>query len=129
MIGEDAEAEEDEEEFHETSEPEITLQALTGWGSSKTIRVHALINDQHMVELIDSGSTHNFISERVANKLNLRLTPTKPFSVKVADGHPLRCKGVYRNVAMDLGSASFVVDLFVPPLTGLDVVLGIQWLE
>ncbi|CAL9234153.1 unnamed protein product [Arabidopsis halleri] len=129
MIGEDACDEDDEEEFHEAVEPEITLHALSGWDSSKTIRVQAVINRQQMVALIDNGSTHNFISERTANKLNLKSTPTKPFDVKVADGHPLRCKEVYRQVAMDLGTATFVLDLFVLPLTGLDVVLGIQWLE
>lgn len=37
MIGEDVEDDEEEEEFHEPGEPEITLQALTGWGSSKKI--------------------------------------------------------------------------------------------
>lgn len=128
MEGEDIE-EEDDEVFHEAEGPEISLQALTGWDTPRTLRVLTMVNHRQMVALIDSGSTHNFISEKAANRLNLKLTPTTPFSVKVADGHPLRCRGSYRNVTTELGGVSFRIEFFVLPLTGLDVVLGIQWLE
>lgn len=67
MLGEDVEEEEDDEIFHDTYEPEITLQSLTGWDSPKTMRVKATINHQMLVALIDSGATHNFISDRAAN--------------------------------------------------------------
>ncbi|XP_023638902.1 uncharacterized protein LOC111830637 [Capsella rubella] len=129
LLGEDADDDDPDEIFHDPAEPEITLHALTGWDSPKTIRVQATINRQLLVALIDSGSTHNFISERAANKLNLKSTPTSAFSVKVADGHPLCCHRVYRQIALHLGEISFSVDLYALPLTGLDVVLGIQWLE
>ncbi|CAA0359373.1 unnamed protein product [Arabidopsis thaliana] len=129
MLGEDPEDEEDDEEFHEAVEPEITLHALSGWDSSKTIHVQAMINRQQLVALIDSGSTHNFINERAANKLNLKSTITKPFAVKVADGHPLHYRRVHRRVGMTLGELTFFVDLYALPLMGLDVILGIQWLE
>lgn len=113
--------EEDEEVFHEAEGPEISLQALTGWDTPRTLRVLTTLNRKQMVALIDSGATHNFINEKAANQLNLKLSLTTPFTVKVADGHPLRCR--------DLGSVSFKIEFFVFPLTGLDVVLEIQWLE
>lgn len=128
MEGTDLEDEE-EEVFHEVEGPEISLQALTGWDTPRTLRVLTTLNRKQMVALIDSGSTHNFISEKAANRLNLKLAPTTPFTVKVADGHPLRCRGSYRDVKTELGGVSFKIEFFVLPLTGLDVVLGIQWLE
>lgn len=83
----------DEDEFEEAEqelqEPEITLQALTGWDSSKTIRIQARTHKKLLTALIDSGSTHNFISEKAANRLNLKITPVKAFKVRVADGFPL----------------------------------------
>lgn len=108
-----------------TDEPEITLQALTGWGSPKTIRTHTEIHHQKLIALIDSGSTHNFITDKVANRLNLKLTPTKTFDVRVADGHPIRCTGVYRRVQATIDGVLFQVDFFPLPITGQDLVLGI----
>ncbi|CAL9231913.1 unnamed protein product [Arabidopsis halleri] len=130
MEGEDER--EEEEEFpdtHKTVEPEISLQSLTGWGSPKTLRIQVEINRRGLVALIDSGASHNFIGEKEANRLGLKRTPTKPFNVLVADGHPLRCHGAYRKVAMRLAGEIFVVDFYGLPLSGLDVVLGVSWLE
>lgn len=128
MEGEEHEEEEDEV-FHEAEGPEISLQALTGWDAPRTLRVCTLVNHKPVIALIDSGSTHNFISEKAANRLNLKLTPTTPFTVRVADEHPLRCRGSYRQVLTDLGGVSFKIEFFVLSLTGLDLVLGVQWLE
>lgn len=97
MVAAEDETDEDEE-TSETDEAEITLQALTGWDTPQTLRTPMKISGQNLVALIDSGSTHNFISEKVANRLNLQVSPTKEFNVRVADGHPLRCDGVYRAV-------------------------------
>lgn len=127
MEGEDA----DEEEAisQEEEEPEITLQALTGWDVPQTIRTPLAINKLRTVVLIDSGSTHNFVSDKMALRLNLQISPTKPFKVRVADGYPLRCNGVYRQIHTSVDGDDFTTDFYVLPLTGLDVVLGIQWLS
>ncbi|CAA7051508.1 unnamed protein product [Microthlaspi erraticum] len=128
MLGEDDEEDDtDEEIFHDVDDAEITLHALTGWDSPTTLRAEIVINKRRLVALIDSGSTHNFINERIANPLNLKMAHTKPFNVRVADGHPLRCKGVYRDIATQIGGAIFPIDFFALPLSGLDVVLGVQW--
>ncbi|XP_073266436.1 uncharacterized protein [Populus alba] len=91
----------DDQAFQENAEtitePEITLHALTGWAAPKTMRITARIGLSDVIALIDSGSTHNFISERLANALRIPVVPTTSFTVRVANG--------------------------------LDLVLGIQWLE
>lgn len=52
------------------------------------MRITTKIGSQELVALIDSGFTHNFINERVANWLQLPVVPTKPFNVKVENGNP-----------------------------------------
>jgi chemotaxis regulatin CheY-phosphate phosphatase CheZ len=74
-----------EENQEEIVTPEITLHALTGWTVSKTMRISAEISSHHVIVLIDSRSTHNFISERMANLLRLPVVPTNTFSVRVAN--------------------------------------------
>lgn len=109
--------------------PEITLNALTGWDSPTTMRLLATIADHNLHALVDSSSTHNFISEKVALNLKLQETPSKPFDVRVANGTPLRCQRRFDNVNIQIGGTRFRVTLYALPLVGLDLVMGIQWLQ
>ena len=43
------------------------------------MRIYAQIGQHQLVALIDSGSTHNFISEKMATMLQLPVGPTRPF--------------------------------------------------
>ncbi|XP_035545952.1 uncharacterized protein LOC118348436 [Juglans regia] len=118
------------EEIHEGPiDPTITLHALTGWTAPKTMRVAARIGAHNVITLVDSGSTHNFISERMANLLRLPVIPTKTFTVRVANGENLKCHGRFDQVPVNLQGIKFSLTLYALPLTGLDLVLGIQWLE
>jgi hypothetical protein len=71
-------------------EPKISQHALTGWSSPKTMRVAVKIRSLEVVALINSDSTHNFISERVARLLRLPVVVTH-FWV------PTNKKNIYNN--------------------------------
>lgn len=83
-----------EYEFQET--PEISVHALAGVRGSRTMRFESWIYGRRAIVLIDSGSTHNFISQEVAKKLNLDSTIIEPFSVRVANRDQISCKEVYK---------------------------------
>ncbi|KAF2293985.1 hypothetical protein GH714_006084 [Hevea brasiliensis] len=119
----------DDDEEDDAAEPEISLHALTGWSSAGTMRVAIQINSFELIALIDSGSTHNFINDKIAEILKLPGKPTKPFNVKVADGTPLICGSKFRNIPFSLQGIPFVATFFSLPIMGLDVVLGVQWLQ
>nr|GEW65100.1 hypothetical protein [Tanacetum cinerariifolium] len=110
-------------------EIDISLHALIGWATTRTMQVYARINLCLLVVLIDSGSTHNFINEKVAEILSILVVPTKPFNVKVANGLPLSCQGRFENVEDLSQGIPFSLSLYSLPLIGLDMVLGVQWLE
>jgi len=93
------------------------------------MRVMEKIGHYEMVVLIDSRFTHNFISEKVANMLQLPVVPTDSFNVRVASGGPLKCQGRFENVHIALQGIPFVLTLYALPLVGLDLVLGVHWLE
>ncbi|XP_035544589.1 uncharacterized protein LOC118347983 [Juglans regia] len=84
-------------------EPEITLHALTGWTAPKTMRIAAKIRNHEVIVLIDSGSTHNFISEHMANLLRLPVIPTESFTVRVANGEKLKCQGRFEETKKLVG--------------------------
>ncbi|KAE8662834.1 hypothetical protein F3Y22_tig00113124pilonHSYRG00171 [Hibiscus syriacus] len=103
-------------------EPEITLHALTGWTVPRAMRIKAIIGVHKVVALIDSGSTHNFIIDRVAETLHLPVKPTTSFTVRVTDGERLSCKGKYEKLMVNLQGNEFHLDFFFVPLNGLDMV-------
>lgn len=80
-----------EENHEELPELEITLHALTWWTIPKTMCVAAKIGSHDVIVLIDSGSTHNFISEQLANGLWLPMVSTKAFTMRIANGEKLKC--------------------------------------
>ncbi|CAL9217878.1 unnamed protein product [Arabidopsis halleri] len=130
MEGEnDEEEEETSRENDEDDNPEISVYALTGWNAPQIIRLLTRIGKHELTALVDSGSTHNFVSERTTRELKLRVTPVKSFSVKVADGKPLQCRGKLEGVTVKIGGANFKMTLYALPLVGLDMVLGVQWLS
>ncbi|KAF2317222.1 hypothetical protein GH714_017976 [Hevea brasiliensis] len=94
---------------------EISLNALTGWSSTGTMRVEIQFNSCQLIVLIDSGSTHNFINEKIAGLLKLPARPTTPFNVKVADGSPLRCTGKFKDIAFSLQGIPFTATFFSLP--------------
>jgi hypothetical protein len=75
--------------------------------------------------LLDSGSTHNFISESAA-QLPLQHRPR--LTATVANDDQVSCVGVIRQAVITIHGDTFFVDLFVMPLAGYYMVLGTQWL-
>ncbi|KAJ0020327.1 hypothetical protein Pint_32081 [Pistacia integerrima] len=69
-------------------EPEITLHVFIGWMAPRTM---CKMGSLEVSVLIDIGSTHNFISERLAIKLRLLVVPIEEFFVKVANEEKLKC--------------------------------------
>jgi len=125
----DLEEQLNQEKYEELTGPSITLHALSRWTAPKTMRITAMIGSCNVIILIDSGSTHNFISERTANLLRLPVVPTETFTVHVVNGESLKCQGRFEEVPVDLQGIVFSLTLYSLPLIGLNVVLGIQWLE
>lgn len=78
---------------------------------------------------MDSESTHNFISNRVTEHLQLPVTLTPPFLVKVANGNPMKCIGRFEDVLICIQCIPFTLTFYSLLLIGLDVVDGVQWLE
>ena len=119
---------EDHEDCKEEA-PLISLHAIAGCSSPRTMRFKARIRKRKLVILIDSGSTHNFVDQKLTHSLGLAVTPITEFNVKVANGESLVCKERYEQVSITIQGFKFSTTLYSLPLIGPDLVLGIQWLE
>ena len=79
------------QEAHQDDSEEETLMSISklvteGGEGPKTLRLCGLIEDQEVLVLVDSGSSHSFISVHLADRLKMKKTPIPAISVRVADG-------------------------------------------
>lgn len=102
---------------------------MFGHSSPRTFRIKGKIHNRDNTILIDSDSTQNFIQECIACFLNLSLTPTHPLNVMIGKVNKLNCNTQCLTVPVCLNNSRFIVDFFILPINGADVVLGIQWLK
>jgi hypothetical protein len=65
----------------------ISQDALVGTEGPETIRLRATVGDQVMILLIDSGSTHTFVTKAFAVRASCVISPISPLPVKIANGH------------------------------------------
>ena len=82
----------------------------------------------HVQVLADGGSTHNFLQSRVVSLLNLTVSSRKQFDVMVGNGKILKCEGLCSAIPIQIERHVFLVDFYVLPIQGADVLLGVPWL-
>ena len=78
---------------------------------------------------MDSGSSHSFISEAVAEFIAKQVLPMDPVSVKIADGGVLKCSGIIPQCKWQTQGYKFSIDVRVLSLGCYGMVVGIEWLE
>ncbi|MFS7916261.1 putative aspartic peptidase domain superfamily, DNA/RNA polymerase superfamily [Helianthus anomalus] len=93
-----------------------------------TMKVLGTIGNIQLRILIDSGSTHNFLSERLARKLKCHLKSIDKMTVGVANGTEINCTNYCPNFQWYMQNLWFTTDVLVIPLDNYDMVLGVQWL-
>ena len=78
---------------------------------------------------MDLGSTHNFIHCKVAKELNYFLYPTPEYQVIMENGGTTNLSGKCHNIKLTMGEYVLNSPMLSIPMGGVDVVLGVQWLQ
>ena len=81
-----------------------------------------------MLILIDSGSTHNFLSTDMVKRVGIPIDRLEPFDVQVGNGEIVSCNGICRQVSITLKNLVIKVDFYPFELGNVDAVLGVKWL-
>lgn len=64
------------------------------------------------VALLDTGSTHNFISEEAARRTGMPVQPRPCLTTTVANGEHVTCPGVLWQAFLVIRGHEFIVDLY-----------------
>ncbi|GJT42858.1 retrotransposable element Tf2 [Tanacetum coccineum] len=120
----------EEEELGELREvPQISLNAMHGVQTYRTMRIKVIVGKHNIHILVDCGSTHNFVDLAVAKKLGCKIKSTCPLPVIVGDGYNIATSSECKQFHWNLQGVDFWFDVMMLPLGGCEKVLGIQWLS
>lgn len=103
----------------------LSLHAMARHSVSFTLRVTGSVQGHKVIILVDGGSTHNFIQDRIAYFLHLAPQPTKQLCIMVGNGTELCCNQVCKAISIIIQGHQFVVDLYVMALGGENIIFGV----
>lgn len=79
--------------------------------------------------LIDTGSTHNFISLSLVKNLGLVLSPCETLKVTLGDGSTTGCNHKVAQLKWYMAGHEYSSNFHAIPLGGYDAILSVQWLQ
>jgi len=109
--------------------PTISCNALAGITTPQTNKIKGHIKKKKVIVLIDSGSTHNFIHCKIAKGLNCFLYLAPECQEMVASGGTINFSGKCHKIKLSMGEYVLNSPMLSIPMGGVDVVLGVQWLQ
>jgi hypothetical protein len=129
QISSDSDDDEPTNDVGRDEQPQISLLALSGIRSSRTMQLRVTIGGASLTALVDTGSTHNFVASELTERVGLTVRKRAGLSVAVANGDRITSDGICCNTPIIIDQEAFSLDFYAIPLGGFDVVLGVQWLS
>ncbi|KAK1646376.1 hypothetical protein QYE76_064181 [Lolium multiflorum] len=108
---------------------QLSLNAVSGTDNGETMKLRALVGNQVMILLIDSGSTHTFITHSFATRAECPISPAASVPVKIANGHIMTSDSQVVGLQWWTQGHTFQTDMRILELGAYDAVLGMDWLK
>ena len=106
----------------------LSSQALDGTDSATTIRLRALVGNQVMLLLLDSGSSHSFVNKSFVDRLGLATEEMPRVDVRVANGDRLTCNRIVPELKWWMQGHTFATPMRDLDIGAYDGILGMDWL-
>ncbi|CAO2166027.1 unnamed protein product [Urochloa humidicola] len=107
----------------------LSVAAVTGKNAPKTLRLLGQIQHKDVLILVDSGSSHTFISSKMAGQLQGSKPMESSLLVTVADGSRLQCTSHFEQLQWSTQGCKFSSEARLLSLEHYDMIVGMDWLE
>ena len=107
----------------------LSVAAVSEVPAPRTLCLHGVLQQHPVNILVDSGSSHSFLSASLASQLTGVQALPSILSIQVANGERLSCSTYLPQARWEVAGYGFSSDLRVLPLSSYDIILGIDWLE
>ncbi|XP_058734000.1 uncharacterized protein LOC131605689 [Vicia villosa] len=96
----------------------------------KLIRGTCFISSTPLITIIDTGATHCFIAAKCVKRLDLMLSSmNREMVIDIPTKRLVTTSLVCLKFPLSVFDTDFSIDLVCLPLNGLDVIMGMNWLE
>jgi hypothetical protein len=93
------------------------------------MQVKVRMGNHQITALLNSGSTHNFISGPAVQHIGLNFINSHGVNVIVANADRVSSRGLAEDVAIRIGEEFFTIDCYTIPVECYDMVLGVNFLR
>nr|CAJ00278.1 hypothetical protein [Lotus japonicus] len=107
----------------------ISLDALDGDSEYPMMRLTGWLGKKRIFVLIDTGSTHNFINQKLCHEGLSKIKCLQPVKITVADGGIIQGTGWCEGISWKMQGYTFTDNAIAIPLSSCDLILGMQWLR
>ena len=87
--------------------PIFSLHAVAGVPCGGTLQIAVSLGGTKLIALLDSGSTHNFISNNAAPRTGLMVEPRPRLTAIVANGEHITCPSVIQAAPVSIDGTDF----------------------
>ena len=108
---------------------QLSLNALAGTTHGDAMQLQALVRNKTMLTLVDTGSSHSFVSAAFLDTVGIKPIPTTPKQVKLANGQILLSDLWVPNMPWLCNGYTLHADMRVLDITAFDAILGYDWLK
>jgi hypothetical protein len=107
----------------------LSLNAISGTDTGECMKLRALVNNKVMLILVDSGSSHSFVSATFLQTVGITPLPTRARQVKLANGTTMLTDQWVPQMEWWTSGHTLKSDMKVLDLGVYDAILGYDWLK
>jgi len=108
---------------------QLSLNALTSTDTSNSIKLKTRVKNKIMLSLLDSGSSHSFVSAQFTQLAGLPTVSMSPRRVKLANGEWIVADKMVKQLEWYCQGHTLVADMIVLDMHPYDAILGFDWLQ
>lgn len=101
----------------------ISYNALSGSLAPRRLQFKGHIGNSEVTILVDSGSRHNFVQQRLVKHLNLLMLPLPRFQVMIGNGSKWMCDEQCVNVKLIVQGFKICETFYVLTIQGVGIML------
>ncbi|WVZ93295.1 hypothetical protein U9M48_039289 [Paspalum notatum var. saurae] len=108
---------------------QLSLHALSSVDNMGCIKLRALVQSTSMLLLLDSGSSHTFVSATFVQHVGIPTVAIPPRQVKLANGTVITADRMVPNLQWCCQWHTLQTNMLVLDMAPYDAILGYDWLE